>query len=236
MNLLGIETAIDTCGVAVMTDGELRAVVHVHRPRVHAERLVPLIQSLLREAALAHTDLDAVAVSAGPGSFTGLRIGVSTAKGLCEATGALFIPVPTLEAFAFAHARERSPGEVLVPAFTSRRNEVYAAAYQVQDDGTLEELLPARGERADAFASAAAPYADRSWLIGPGAARLHAHLSGVPEWRVAPSVRPDAAAIAQLGDALGAAGAVSAANYEPAYVKEVGARRPARTALEKLAL
>ncbi len=95
--ILGIETSTDICSVALLRDGE---VVSIREGGEHARMLAVYIDEVLREASIAASALDAVAVSAGPGSYTGLRIGVSTAKGLCYALGIPLIAIGSLEALA----------------------------------------------------------------------------------------------------------------------------------------
>ena len=133
--LLALETATDVCSAALMRDGTLTAQASLHRPRVHAEQLAPLIRDLLARAAVDRSALDAVAVSMGPGSYTGLRIGVSTAKGLALAVDAVLIGVPTLEALAASVQPCAELGDVACALLDARRDEVYAAAYRFDDDG-----------------------------------------------------------------------------------------------------
>ena len=126
MLTLGIETASDTCSVALHDGAEVLAEAALYVPRSHGRRLAPLIYQVFEHVDRAPQDLDLVAVSAGPGSYTGLRIGVSTAKGLALSTGAALVAVPTLDALAEAAGSHTVP---LVTVLPSRRGEVYAAAY-----------------------------------------------------------------------------------------------------------
>lgn len=135
--VLGLETAGETCGAAVFAldparrDGAGRVVAHafVRRANQHAARLAPLVAHVLDGAGATPDDVVAVAVSAGPGSYTGLRIGASLAKGFCEGTGAALVAVPSLDALAEAARPAVLAGERLLVAFPSRRGEVYAALY-----------------------------------------------------------------------------------------------------------
>lgn len=137
MLVLGIETATDVCAVGLTDASGDVADLALVRPRQHGARLADLIQCALRAAGAAPEALDAVAVSAGPGSYTGLRIGVSTAKGLCLATGADLIAVPTLRALASGVRAQAGPATI-VPVLPSRRGEVYAAVYRVEPSGLVE--------------------------------------------------------------------------------------------------
>ncbi|GBD07065.1 tRNA threonylcarbamoyladenosine biosynthesis protein TsaB [bacterium HR21] len=102
--LLALETSGDPLSIALGEDGQLRGFVLLGEPRVHDRMAAELIRRLLEDCRVHPEELDAVALSAGPGSFTGLRIGASLAKGLCFRSPPVLVPVPTLEAFAEAAA------------------------------------------------------------------------------------------------------------------------------------
>ncbi len=139
MKVLALETATVTGSIAILDDqtgliGEVRTDVKI----VHAERLMPSIEWLLDTSRIPIEEIDAFAVSIGPGSFTGLRIGLSTAKGFAYAAGKPLVPVSTLDAFArtlpfCAHA--------ICPLLDARKNEVYAALYK-WEKGLLKKILP----------------------------------------------------------------------------------------------
>ncbi len=129
MLTLGIETATDVCSVALFEDDHLVADRTVSEPRSHAAQLVPLIQEIFRSESKAVEDVDVIAVSAGPGSYTGLRIGASTAKGLAFASDAALVAVGTLEALALGCTQ--STTHYVLTVIPSRRDEVYAAIYDV---------------------------------------------------------------------------------------------------------
>jgi tRNA threonylcarbamoyl adenosine modification protein YeaZ len=96
MKLLAIETAYDVCGVALLDDTGLKGLEEEHAPRRHNEVLAPFVERLLTATGNQFEDLEGLAVSSGPGSYTGLRVGMSYAKGVAFATGLAIIPVPTL--------------------------------------------------------------------------------------------------------------------------------------------
>ena len=126
-NILNIETATTNCSVSLSKEGETFVLKEDYNSNYsHAERLHVYIDAVLKEAALKMDDLDAVAVSKGPGSYTGLRIGVSTAKGLCFASDLPLIAIPTLE--ALAHQVKTDTG-VIVAMLDARRMEVYSAIF-----------------------------------------------------------------------------------------------------------
>src|ERR1700749_691771 len=100
MTILQIETATTVCSVALAKDGKVLAFKQLDERNIHAEVITLFIDELITTSNITYSDLDAVAISSGPGSYTGLRIGVSTAKGLCFALDKPLIAVETLEAMA----------------------------------------------------------------------------------------------------------------------------------------
>ncbi|AWM13991.1 tRNA (adenosine(37)-N6)-threonylcarbamoyltransferase complex dimerization subunit type 1 TsaB [Flavobacterium sediminis] len=125
--ILNIETATKNCSVSLAKDGKTIGIKEIATEQFsHAEKLHVFIEELLKETQLTFKDLDAVAVSKGPGSYTGLRIGVSTAKGLCYALDLPLISVDTLE--ILANALTVTSG-VIVPMIDARRMEVFSAVF-----------------------------------------------------------------------------------------------------------
>ena len=125
--ILNIETATTNCSVSLSKKGETLVLKEDYNSGYsHAERLHIYIDQVLREANMSVDKLDAVAISKGPGSYTGLRIGVSSAKGLCYAANKPLISVPTLE--ALAHQVKTKEG-MIIPMLDARRMEVYSAVY-----------------------------------------------------------------------------------------------------------
>ena len=128
--ILCLETATKSCSVALAKDGDLLCFKHeVSEKYSHSEKLTPFIEFVLQEQGIAPSDLDAIAVSKGPGSYTGLRIGVSTAKGLCYALDKPLISISTLESMARA-IQKQYPNKVYCPMIDARRMEVYTAFFQ----------------------------------------------------------------------------------------------------------
>jgi len=125
--ILNIETATKNCSVSIAKNGKVLVFKDVNTGNYsHAEKLHPLIKSLLEKVKLRFEDLNAIAVSKGPGSFTGLRIGVSTAKGLCFALNIPLISLDTLNILAHGISIERG---YIVPLLDARRMEVYTAVF-----------------------------------------------------------------------------------------------------------
>jgi tRNA threonylcarbamoyladenosine biosynthesis protein TsaB len=135
-----LETAAEICSVALCEDKEIISLRTSSEPRVHASALAVFVEEVLLENKITVRDLDAVAVSKGPGSYTGLRIGVATAKGLCYASGKPLIAIDTLQSMAINYLQkhpETEAGTLLVPMLDARRDEVYAAAYDLNGDMVL---------------------------------------------------------------------------------------------------
>ena len=133
--ILCLETATPSCSVALVHNGEVLACEEDPKGQNHSEKITLFIDSVMKKAGISYDQLDAVAVSMGPGSYTGLRIGVSTAKGICYAVSKPLIAVETLEAMAYGGkvviSSERSERRnlLLIPAIDARRMEVYAAIF-----------------------------------------------------------------------------------------------------------
>ncbi|HVS95698.1 MAG TPA: tRNA (adenosine(37)-N6)-threonylcarbamoyltransferase complex dimerization subunit type 1 TsaB [Puia sp.] len=137
--ILNIDTATQTAGICLADDGKVLAILENRAPKEHAAWLHPAVERSLSENGLGMRDLAAVAVTAGPGSYTGLRVGMAAAKGFCYALGIPLITESTLKVMAFA-AREQLNGErLLCPMIDARRMEVFTAIYRPD----MTELLPA---------------------------------------------------------------------------------------------
>ena len=139
--ILLIETATEVCSVGIAIDGEPVSLVEDSGLPNHAAGLTLLIQECVRRAGLTLADMDAVAVSRGPGSYTSLRVGVAVAKGICYALDKPLIAVDTLLALATASfSRNTSSNVLALPMLDARRKEVWTAVF----DNNLRELLPAQ--------------------------------------------------------------------------------------------
>ena len=137
-HLLCIETATTVCSVCVTADDKILAYKEINNGFSHAENLHVFIQDVLKEANLSIKQINAVAISKGPGSYTGLRIGVSTAKGLCYALQIPLISIDTLQSMAYAVAHDKNEDALYCPMLDARRMEVYCAVY----DKDLEIIKP----------------------------------------------------------------------------------------------
>lgn len=135
--ILCIETATTNCSVALVRDGNLLALKEDYNNSYsHAERLHNFIKQILEENKVTPEDLEAIAVSKGPGSYTGLRIGVSAAKGFCFSLDIPLIAVPTLT--SLAHQVGQEEGDYIFPLLDARRMEVYTAGFDSEKQQIVE--------------------------------------------------------------------------------------------------
>jgi tRNA threonylcarbamoyladenosine biosynthesis protein TsaB len=147
MLVLGIETSTTQGGAALVGPAGLLSEYTLNVEVTHSERLLPAIDRMLSDAALGLEGLGGLAVAIGPGSFTGLRIGLSTVKGLAYATGLPVVGVPSLEALAWALPAARWP---VCAVLDARKQEVYAALF-AHEAGALRRLMPDRALTPDAL-------------------------------------------------------------------------------------
>lgn len=170
--ILNLETATTNCSVSVAKNGRLLALKEHDTPGYsHSEQLHVFIEDVLKEGKSAFSDLDAIAVSKGPGSYTGLRIGVSAAKGLCFALDIPLISIATLESMAYQVDSEKI--DFIIPVLDARRMEVYSAIY----DKNFIEVRETKAEiiQEDSFQE----YAQRGKVIvlGSGAEKCKSMLT-----------------------------------------------------------
>lgn len=216
--ILLIETSTSLCSVALAADGNVIASRESAEPRAHAAMTAPFVKQVLDEAALQAADLDAVCVSAGPGSYTGLRVGVSTAKGICFAAGIPLLSVGTLEVLVHqARAARLLPADCryVIPMIDARRMEVYTAVFSPEGE-RLTEVEP-RVIDAQSFARERAE--GPVLVIGDGAAKCSEILAG-PQTRFV-QVCPHASALAAPALREFEAGHFrDTAYFEPFYLKQ----------------
>jgi len=137
MKILGIESSSLVASVAILTDDVITAEYTVNYKKTHSQTLLPMIDEVVRMTETNLEEMDAIAVSGGPGSFTGLRIGSATAKGLGLALEKPLIHVPTIEAMAYGCFRS---SDIICPIMDARRNQVYTGIYCFEGE-TMKEIL-----------------------------------------------------------------------------------------------
>ena len=142
MKVLAIETATAVCSVAIVENGKTVAERSVEAHYVHSEKLMVLTDEVLTSLNLSPKTIDGIAVSIGPGSFTGLRIGLSTAKGLSYAVKKPLVAVSTLEALAENAVYQQivQQNDCILAIIDARRNELYASAFTVEDKKLIEYI------------------------------------------------------------------------------------------------
>jgi tRNA threonylcarbamoyladenosine biosynthesis protein TsaB len=129
VTVLAFDTAGNGCSAAVLRDGKIAAHRFAAMARGHAEQLLPMVESVLGEAGIAISALDVIAVTVGPGAFTGLRIGIAAARGLALASGVPALGITSFAAVAAQVPRQACAGRALVVALDSRRAELYLQAF-----------------------------------------------------------------------------------------------------------
>lgn len=151
--ILSLETSTDVCSVALHAGRLLLGQEEINEPQIHAARLAPIITKVAADAKVDLKEIQAVAVTSGPGSYTGLRIGASTAKGLCYALNIPLIAVGTLDLLAFQGQMQNKDNAFLCPMIDARRMEVYCLVADAElhlvepvsaliiDEGSFAELL-----------------------------------------------------------------------------------------------
>jgi tRNA threonylcarbamoyladenosine biosynthesis protein TsaB len=196
MLLLALDTATEKGSLALAEADRLLGEGFLHSPGAYLQRLLPALEELLRAAGRHLHEITAIAVSQGPGNFTGLRIGLATAKGLAWALGCPLTPVPTLEALAAAFAFQPHPVAVLMDA---KREEAYLGLFRCRGE-VPEPLTEPRRLPVTALPPLLTP---PLLLTGPGLNAygdfLRQHLSLEVSWAPPELRHPRAASIARLG-------------------------------------
>lgn len=202
MLILGVETSTNQVSVALGDVDGVIASARVRRDQRHAELLTPLVEHLLAATSTRLADVDAVAVGDGPGLYTGLRVGVATAKTLALALGVPVVPVCSLD--LLAHAARQGVGTVAA-VMDARRSEVFWAVYAASDDGVDVVVEPGVG-RPDVVAAQLVELAAASTegfrVVGDGAVRHEATFAAVPGCAAASwPAHPAASALVQVAAA-----------------------------------
>lgn len=220
MTILNIETSTTCCSAAITIDGKPVASVEQLANANHASQLPVFIQQLLHEANVNDWHLDAVALSQGPGSYTGLRIGASTAKGICYGLNIPLIPIDTLQVLCASVPSGVLPDNTLLcPMLDARRMEVYTALYQQQGTqlSTISEVQ-AMIIDADAFAQTLAQ--QPVYFFGNGAAKCQSVITH-PNAHFVDNVVPQAQCMGLLAEMQhNSLDVKQMAYYEPFYLKE----------------
>ncbi len=218
--ILCIETSTTQCSVALAKEGELLGLKEENSSQyMHSEWLHVFIETLLKDCGVSFDELTAVAVGMGPGSYTGLRIGVSTAKGLCFAQDLKLIALPTLD--ILAHQVNEVEG-VLIPLLDARRMEVYSKVL----DSAHKEIRSTEAEVINSDSFSGYRKEEHLHLIGPGAEKCR-EILGEEGISYYPDLLPSAAQMIGLAQAKFSAGEFEdVAYFEPYYLKDFVLQKP----------
>lgn len=222
--ILCIESTTKNCSAGVARDGVLIALREDSSEKyTHAEKLNVFIDEAMREADAKFADLDAVAVSKGPGSYTGLRIGVSAAKGIAYAAGIPIIAVCPLRAMAAQVGVEEAESTLLIPMIDARRMEVFCAGF----NGCGAPIFDTRAEILSEESFREARSFKRILYFGDGAEKCEPLLGERKGFEFLPDVHASVKGMAALAaDAFAAKAFEDTAYFEPFYLKDFVAGKP----------
>jgi len=225
--ILCLETATPVCSVALNDGCCTIALRETEGQNAHSEKITNFIREAMEIAGIDYKQLDAVAVSKGPGSYTGLRIGVSTAKGICYAADLPLMAIDTLEAMAYGMKEKLSSqiveNDLLVPMIDARRMEVYASIF----DANLNKIEDTAARIIDENSFEGLRKDHRLWLFGDGAPKLSKLFENQPNVSVVDGFRPSAEYMRPLAErALLNKDFVDVAYFEPFYLKDFIAGKP----------
>lgn len=222
ITLLHLETATKSCSVAVSVNGKLQAFKEsVDENFAHGEKLTLFIQDVLAEATVEMSELNAVSISSGPGSYTGLRIGASTAKGICFALSIPLIEINSLRCIALA-AQKDFPNKTLIAMIDARRMEAFTQVF----DANLSELSPIE---ATIFDESTFAEFEPFIAIGDGALKLNEIWKNRP---ITIETKNYSSAKGQIDEALSKFNKqefVDLAYFEPFYLKDFIVNKPKKT-------
>ena len=222
--ILSLDTSTTVCSVALHRDGAVLACFELFTEKSSSGMLTTLIRNVVHQSGHQLSELDAVAVAKGPGSYTGLRIGVSTAKGLCFALDKPLLAINTLEAMAWQVNGFYPASYALCPLLDARRMEVYCAVY----DSEGRERMPTSAQIIDGQSFADLLAQQPVVFFGNGAAKCRAVLAHQPN-AVFPEqlIHPSARTVGQLAALAYREGRFeSVADFEPYYLKDFVGTKP----------
>lgn len=232
MYVLAIETTGAYASVALMKDDKLIGHVSGNDRFSHLQNLMPQVETVVKENGLSLGDIELIAVSNGPGSFTGIRIGVSSARALSQVLGIPCVAVSSLEALALRAEKDaKAQGALICPMLDARRSQVYAGGY-VLENGSLKEAIKAGPYMLDEFLEAASEY-EKVFLMGDAVDTYGEKIRTIrPNGTETCSLDiryQDAVTVAILGIKIfGEKGGLSYNEVEPEYMRIAEAERKLR--------
>lgn len=181
MLILALDSSATTATVSLLENGVPIASSHIYDKLTHSEKLLPMIDSLLTFVQKSIDDVDLISVSAGPGSFTGVRIGVSCVKGLAYSRNIPISSVSTLEALAYnCRLFDLYNGDevILCPCMDARRNELYNALFSY-NGSEFKRLTEDRAISCEDLEQELSKFNNKIYLLGDGGRKMHSYLNGV---------------------------------------------------------
>lgn len=232
MYILHIETSTGICSVALSQGRQILACHDMEEGMNHTAMLAPAIEAMMKEAALAPADLSAIAVSSGPGSYTGLRVGSSTVKAMAYSLGKPLLAVDTLKALAKAAFDKHPEAEFALPMIDARRKEVYAALF----DRSLYEIWPVSSVILDEeFFLKGLPPSGKIIAVGDGSVKIGDLALLVPDLVVDPGIRCSARYLVPLAmDLFEKETFENPLHFVPYYHKPPNITEPKRAGMQGL--
>lgn len=223
ISILSIDTSTKACSVAIHNDGVLVASRFLLEDKSHSVKLLSLVQEVLKESKMALKDLSGIAISKGPGSYTGLRIGVSTVKGLCYAADLPLLSVGSLELMANGVKKTVSEDALLCPMIDARRMEVYCTVY----DTDLNIVNPIEAKIIDETSFANELRDQSIYFFGDGSAKCKETFRNHSKAKFVDDIHPNAEWMGDLVfDKYKKAEFEDLAYFEPYYLKDFVATIP----------
>lgn len=224
MTILALDTSGQTASVACLKDGVLVGEYTLNHKMTHSQTIMPMIDQLCRQGEIDKKALDYIAVAAGPGSFTGLRIGAATAKGLAFGLDIPIVPVPTLDALAYTVF---DTNRIICPIMDARRQQVYTAFYAWEGQNIIR-LSEYSTKSIDDVLDEAAAFDKQVVFLGDAVAVYQEKIQQRQMFFVAPvhSRCQRAGAVAELGEQYAREGkTVSGRDFVPFYLRKSQAER-----------
>lgn len=227
MKILALDSSGLVAGAAIWEDGELRAEYTVNYKKTHSQTLLPMIDEIICMTETVKNSFDAIAVSGGPGSFTGLRIGSATAKGLGLAWNVPLIAVPTLDAMAYQCYMAQG---VICPMMDARRGQVYTGIYRFNPQGEFQIMKPSAALDVAALMQELNAIREPVLFLGDGVPVYRGSIEQACQvpYKLAPAfaARQRAASVAALGAVYAAEGRMQPAQeHAPEYLRVSQAER-----------
>ena len=226
MKILGLDSSGLVATVAVVEDDVLVAEYTINYKKTHSQTLLPMLDEIVKMTELDLESIDAIAVAAGPGSFTGLRIGSATAKGLGLALGKPLIHIPTVDALAYNLAGNR---DIICPLMDARRNQTYTGLYRF-DGNQMEIIKPQCAVGIDEIIAEVNKLGQAVVFLGDGVAvfEIYIHENCTVPYTFAPAhvSKQRAGAVAALGEIYYTEGKTETAEeHKPDYLRLSQAER-----------